>query len=525
MGAADEILDRKGQEIVMYKLEEKKRAVELYIKSGKKVGPVLHALGYPSPNRLRDWYKELCETGVLHGDVRSKFTTEQRERALEYWRTHDYNIRATINALGYPGYTTLTEWIEKYVGDDERADCILKRGVVNYTIETKQAAVIQSIAGEDPDYIIAARGGFSVTSLQKWKRQLTKGDMNIEMPKRKREDLPNDLEALQTEIAEMKERLYQMQIEYDVLQKAAEIIKKGQRVNPEEMTNAEKAEMIDALKGKYPLKALLQSTGMSKSSYFYQRRARSLPDKYIALRAKIKEAFIDNRSCYGYRRIYAVLKNKGIRLSEKIVRRIMKEEHLLAGSTPPKKYCSYAGEISPAVENLVARDFHAEAPNKKWLTDITEFSIPAGKVYLSPMIDCFDGMPVSWTIGTSPNANLVNTMLDMAIGTLGAEDHPIVHSDRGCHYRWPGWIDRMNEAGLTRSMSRKGCSPDNSACEGFFGRIKNEMFYGKSWAETTVKEFIEILDSYLHWYSEERIKESLGWRSPLQYRIMLGLIT
>lgn len=74
-------------------------------------------------------------------------------------------------------------------------------------------------------------------------------------------------------------------------------------------------------------------------------------------------------------------------------------------------------------------------------------------------------------------------------------------------------------------MSRKGCSPDNSACEGFFGRIKNEMFYGKSWAETTVKEFIEILDSYLHWYSEERIKESLGWRSPLQYRIMLGLIT
>ena len=108
------------------------------------------------------------------------------------------------------------------------------------------------------------------------------------------------------------------------------------------------------------------------------------------------------------------------------------------------------------------------------LTDITEFSIPAGKVYFSPMIDCFDGMPVSWTIGTSPNANLVNTMLDMAIGTLGAEDHPIVHSDRGCHYRWPGWIDRMDEAGLTRSMSRKGCSPDNSACEGFFGRIKNE---------------------------------------------------
>lgn len=130
------------------------------------------------------------------------------------------------------------------------------------------------------------------------------------------------------------------------------------------------------------------------------------------------------------------------------------------------------------VDNLVARDFHAEKPNTKWLTDLTEFHIPAGKVYLSPIIDCFDGMVISWTIGTSPDAELVNTMLDDAIGNLRGGEHPITHTDRGCHhYRWPGWISRMDNAGLIRSMSRKGCTPDNSACEGFFGRIKNEMFY------------------------------------------------
>ena len=133
-----------------------------------------------------------------------------------------------------------------------------------------------------------------------------------------------------------------------------------------------------------------------------------------------------------------------------------------------------------AAPNLINRNFHAEKPNEKWLTDITEFRLPAGKVYLSPIIDCFDGMAVTWTIGTSPNARLVNSMLDAAISGLREGERPVLHSDRGGHYRWPGWIQRMRMAGLRRSMSAKGCSPDNAACEGFFGRLKNEMFYGVS---------------------------------------------
>ncbi len=88
------------------------------------------------------------------------------------------------------------------------------------------------------------------------------------------------------------------------------------------------------------------------------------------------------------------------------------------------------GEITSAVKNLIKRDFHAEHPNEKWLNDITEFHIPAGKIYLSPIIDCFDGLPVSWTIGTSPDAGLANSMLDGAIQSLRPEEHPIVHSDR-----------------------------------------------------------------------------------------------
>ena len=131
-------------------------------------------------------------------------------------------------------------------------------------------------------------------------------------------------------------------------------------------------------------------------------------------------------------------------------------------------------------------------------------------------------MPVSWTVGTSPNAKLANTMLKQAIKTLKPGEHPIVHSDRGCHYRWPEWIKITEETGLIRSMSKKGYSPDNSACEGFFGRIKNEMYYNRDWSKTSIKEFILILDKYLHWYNEKRIKISLGGLSPVEYRSMFN---
>ena len=263
---------------------------------------------------------------------------------------------------------------------------------------------------------------------------------------------------------------------------------------------------------------------MAKSSYHYHRNRLRLPEKYVDLRSLIKEIFIENYSSYGYRRIHAELKNRKITVSEKVIRRLMEEEELIVRAVPKKRYSSYAGEITPATPNVIQRNFKAEVPNEKWLTDITEFRIPSGKVYLSPIIDCFDGAAVSWSIGTSPNAELVNDMLDQALDSLPLRSKPVVHSDRGAHYRWPGWLERIKTNGLTQSMSKKGCSPDNSACEGFFGRLKNEFFYGLSWEGVTINNFIELLDQYIHWYNNKRIKISLGGISPVQYRMNLGLI-
>ena len=282
--------------------------------------------------------------------------------------------------------------------------------------------------------------------------------------------------------------------------------------------------MVDALRQTYAVPELLVELDLARSSYFYHRARLLNPDKYAEARLAITDVFEVNHRCYGYRRVRASLHKRHLQISERVVRRLMRQEGLTIATPRRRRYHSYGGEISPAPDNIINRDFHAAKPNEKWLTDITEFHIPAGKVYLSPMIDCFDGMVVSWSIGTRPDAKLVNTMLDAAIDTIEkCHSRPVVHSDRGAHYRWPGGLTRMGDAKFIRSMSRKGCSPDNSACEGFFGRLKNELFYPRNWQTTTIEQFIQTVDSYIHWYNEKRIKMSLGSRSPLEYRESLGL--
>ena len=139
------------------------------------------------------------------------------------------------------------------------------------------------------------------------------------------------------------------------------------------------------------------------------------------------------------------------------------------------------------------------------------------------MVDCFDGKVVSWSLSTRPDAELVNTMLDNAVETLNAGERSVIHSDRGGHYRWPGWLERVNAAGLIRSISRKGCTPDNAACEGFFGRLKTEMYYGRKWSGIMPEKFMQQVDAYIRWYNERRIKLSLGAVSPEMYRQQCGL--
>lgn len=331
-----------------------------------------------------------------------------------------------------------------------------------------------------------------------------------------------DSDQLKQEAESLRKEVQRLKLEVDILRGTAELIKKDPCVDPTLLSNAEKAMLVDALKGKHRLNHLLKALELPRSSYYYQLTAQTKPDKYHETRSRVIELFNTNHACYGYRRIHALLGKEGTVVSEKVVRQLMTASGLQVVGKKKRRYTSYAGEITPAPENIIQRDFQADHPNEKWLTDITEFGIPAGKVYLSPIIDCFDGLVVSWSIGTSPNAELANSMLTAAINTLDPDECPLIHSDRGSHYRWTRWIQLMEERQLSRSMSNKGCSPDNAACEGFFGRLKIEFFYGRNWQGVTIEAFIDQLDRYIHWYNEERIKQSLGWLSPFEYRQRLA---
>lgn len=420
-----------------------------------------------------------------------------------------------------------------------RSPCNHSGRLLKCTPEEVQEAVIAMCQYHVPPAAVAKKYGVSESTLYSWKRKFLaiKGKDVKHMPEedkkisyallnyltKDREELLAEKEKLADQLGALQEEVHRLRMERDALIVAGEILKKGRGVNLKKLTDQEKAIAIDALKPKYELKELLMLFQMAKSSYFYQRSVLQAPDKYAALREVIVHEFYNSHSRYGYRRIHAKVREAGIVVSEKVVRRIMKDRHLIAITPKKRRYSSYLGEISAAVPNIIHRDFHASKPNEKWLTDITEFSIPAGKVYLSPIIDCFDGMVVSWTLGTSPNSELVGSMLRDAISKLNAQEHPIVHSDRGNHYRWPSWISLMESSGLTRSMSKKGCSPDNSACEGFFGRLKNEMFYCRTWDAVSIEDFIAQVNDYITWYNEDRIKMSLGAKSPMQYRRSLGL--
>ncbi len=509
----------------MYSREERMRAIELYFKYDKSAATVVRELGYPSRHLLPRWYKAYLkeqETGVIRDRYsRSpKYSSEQKVAAVKHYLEHGRNISRTIKKLGYPCRDVLRGWCKELSpGPRKRYS-----GGIQYTQEQKKECVIALCSRDGSAKDVARKYGVTRAALYNWKNDLLgKGDSEL-LGRKKDKPLPDDKDALLSEIESLKHEIHRLKMEKAILEGTAEILKKDLGVDPKSLRNKEKALLVGTLTDEYPLQELLGFVGIARSSYFYHRRLASVSDKYASLRQHIIKLFDENSGRYGYRRIHALLAREATHVSEKVVRRIMAETNLVVIGKKKRKYSSYQGEAYPAAPNLIERNFHADSPNVKWLTDLTEFHIPAGKVYLSPIVDCFDGFLPSWTIGTSPDAELVNSMLDIATATLKPDEHPLVHSDRGGHYRWPGWLARMEDAELARSMSPKGCSPDNSACEGLFGRIKNEMFYNRSWAGVSVDEFIDILDGYLHWYNENRIKMSLGALSPLEYRRSLNLV-
>ncbi|WP_231939718.1 IS3 family transposase [Brevibacterium siliguriense] len=274
--------------------------------------------------------------------------------------------------------------------------------------------------------------------------------------------------------------------------------------------------MVASLKADYPLSLLLSIAGLARSTFFYhQKRFGQRPDPYVQVRARIREIFTDSNERYGHRKIMTVLVKEGLSIAKKTVLRLMQDMGIKT-KVRRKRYNSHRGTVGRVAGNVLNRDFTAEEPNEKWVSDVTEFAVADQKLYLSPVIDLFDTSVVSYSMSTSPNTALTNESLIRACQGLRPGQAPLVHTDQGFQYQHVSWAAILAEYGATPSMSRKGNCWDNAVAENFFGQLKSEMFYLQKF--DTVEDLKTAIDEYIHWYNFERISTRLGGLAPMEYR-------
>ena len=238
-------------------------------------------------------------------------------------------------------------------------------------------------------------------------------------------------------------------------------------------------------------------------------------DKYAAAKEEITAIYHENKGRYGYRRIAAVLHDRGFLLNHKTVQRLMKQLGLVC-LVRMKKYRSYKGEVGKTAPNLLNRDFHAEKPNQKWVTDVTEFSLFGKKLYLSPILDLYSSYLVSYTISERPALSMVTTMLKKAFEMIPDKIDLILHSDQGWQYQHRQYQQMLKRKGIRQSMSRKGNCLDNAVVENFFGLLKSELLYLQKF--DSMEHFKQELIDYLDYYNNRRIKAKLKGLPPAIHR-------
>jgi putative transposase len=259
---------------------------------------------------------------------------------------------------------------------------------------------------------------------------------------------------------------------------------------------------------------------MPKSTYYNLIKKWSQPDPDRKWKRRINFIYRRHSGRLGYRRITDVLQEKGYSINKKKVLRIMRDLGLKC-IVRMKKYKSYKGEVGKAAPNILNRNFSAQKPNQKWVTDITEFSLFGQKLYLSPILDLFNGEIITYTIQSRPTFDLVEMMLAQGLKHVNEGDELLIHSDQGWHYRMAQYRRTLKEHNITQSMSRKGNCYDNSVMENFFGILKSEFLYLQEF--DSIEHFKDELEQYMHYYNHLRIKSRLKRKSPVAYRLSTEL--
>jgi transposase-like protein len=329
----------------MYSYEDRLRAVQLYIKLGRRIGLTIRQLGYPTKNALKTWYREYEQSHELRaGYTRpARFSQEQKVRAVEHYLEHGRCIAATIKSLGYPCRSLLSAWLQEL---HPRPTRVVGRSQ-ELAPEAKHSAVIAFCTRPASAQAVADEVGVSRGSLYKWKNQLLGHDAPASMKRKQGAPASSDRADLEQQLETLRQDIRRLQLEKDLLKKANELLKKELGIDQQPLTNREKTLLVDALRSTYTVTELLVELNLPRSSYFYHRARLGVADKYADVRQAMTNIFERNYRCYGYRRLHASLSDQCVNVSEKVVRRLMKQECLVAATSKRRRYGSYMGESSP----------------------------------------------------------------------------------------------------------------------------------------------------------------------------------
>lgn len=238
-------------------------------------------------------------------------------------------------------------------------------------------------------------------------------------------------------------------------------------------------------------------------------------NKHQDVKSQIKTIYHQHKGRFGYRRITLAIRKTGSCINHKTVLKLMRESGL-SSVIRVKKYCSYKGETGRIAPNVLKRDFTTDKPGQKWATDVTEFKVKDQKLYLSPIIDLFNGEIISYNLSQSANFKQIDSMLKAAFRKLHSQTKLVLHSDQGWQYQMKAYQRILADRGIIQSMSRKGNCLDNAVIENFFGTIKSELFYLNKYE--SIHQLSKEIKRYINYYNNDRIRLNLNGMSPAEYR-------
>ena len=267
---------------------------------------------------------------------------------------------------------------------------------------------------------------------------------------------------------------------------------------------------------KYAVSVMCRFFGVSRSGYYDFVHRLGRPERDADLAEEIRQQQKNSQCTYGYRRIQLALATKGIRRNPKTVLRVMKKYNLLSEIRRRRRWVNMGQQLH-RYENLLNRQFQADRPNHKWVTDISYIHTKQGILYLSMIRDLYDNSIVAYKTGTEQTVNLVLDTIHLAMRKekkrVAAELQ--LHSDQGFQYTSQAYFKLTQKYGITPSMSRRGNCYDNAMAENFFSILKTECIY--RYKPASFKDANEMIDRYIHFYNHERIQLKTGV-APLTLR-------